>query len=141
MRYKSLASVLILMSALFVTSCRSSRVTKTNLHSQQNSTQIEKIVYDSIIVRDTVRYFQRGDTILIEKIISQDRKVYDTIKICDTVQITDTINITKTKIEYVEKRSKCNWKVYLIIPLVIVILLFLPPIRKYLKIVIKLIRK
>lgn len=57
----------------------------------------QRVVRDSIVVRDTLIYKVSGDTIRIERIKWRDRIVKDTFVISDTVCITTRREIEKEK--------------------------------------------
>ena len=92
------------MIALFGVSCRSSKQT-SELKSNVQYREVVKI--DSVVVRDTIKYYQTGDTVFIEK------ARWRWLSKIDTVVVRDTIERVKTQVVK-ETERVANWSGWLL---------------------------
>ena len=95
---------IMLTIALFVASCKSSKQT-SELRSNVQYRDVVKI--DSVVVRDTIKYYTAGDTVFVEK------ARWRWLSKIDTVVVRDTVERVKTQV-IKETERVANWSGWLL---------------------------
>ena len=122
-----LTLALTVITALFLTSCRTSLMTTTAKSEAKTESDIEKIyIVDSVFVHDSIYIRESNDTIILERWRTKwrERIVHDTV----VERVTDTIRETEYVERIVEKNSsigKSGWIVAVILFLLIIIQTFI----------------
>ncbi len=89
-----------LIAVLLLGSCKTQKTTQTKQTQTQTIRQEYLGRIDTIKVRDTIKVYQRGDSVFVEKIVYNDRIIRDTITKADTRK--------DKEIEIVEKEKKTS---------------------------------
>lgn len=92
---------------------QSSRVNERAEHRQS-------VRVDSLVVRDTVRLSQRGDTVFVEEIRWRERYRADTLRVHDTIR-----EVSLERVETVKTERVRSWREVVIVSAVLALVFWM----------------